>query len=161
MTSRGWFSVDARAHMRKLADFHYHHPGGFILDLIRGGIKRGARRIRVELAPGCVCVADNGPPPSRQILDSLQFLAKPGIGETRLEQLIHELLDPPGIGWLAVFASSPQQVTIRVRREGQWKRTDLYPVLKDTIEKEPLAVMMGMNTVVDVRAPGSTLPCTL
>lgn len=161
MTSREWFSVDARAHMQKLSDFHYHHPGGFILDLIRGAIKRGARRIRVELTPGRVCVADNGRPPSLKLMDSLQFLAKPGIRENRLEQLIHELLDPPGIGWLAVFAPSPRQVTIQVRRDGQWKRTDLYPVLKGPVKNEQLAVLMGMNTVVDVCSPGNTLPCSL
>ncbi|HDP95190.1 MAG TPA: hypothetical protein ENN40_07515 [Candidatus Aminicenantes bacterium] len=161
MINHEWFSVDARAHMRKLSDFHFHHPGGFILDLIRGAVKRGARRVRVELSPGCVRVADNGSTPSRQTLESLRLLAKPGINENRLEHLIHELLDPPGIGWLAVFAPSPLQATIRVRRESQWKRIDLFPFHKSPQGNSQTDVMTGMNTVVSVLIPENTLPCSL
>ncbi len=127
MSGAQWFSIDWQAHLRKLANFHYHQPGDFILDLIRNALKRGARKLQVDLTSEFVQIRDNGRIPSRRILESLRVLAKAGIEDRSGEALIHELLDAPGIGWLAVFAPAPVQVTIQVNGPDESFSGDLFP----------------------------------
>ena len=150
MTAAPWFSVDAGAHLRKLSGFHYHQNEGFLLDLIRGALKRGARNIRVDTSAVGYQVADDGTPPPSATLESLRSLARHDLGETRAESLIHGLLSPPGIGWLAIFAPRPGSAVVQVRRPGGWVHIPIIPPHPgDSAIPDPR--LSGFHTVISLK----------
>ena len=157
MSSGQWFSVDSGAHLRKISGFHHHQPGGFLLDLIRVALRRGAKRIRIDLTPGCLRISDNAPVPNRETLAALQDLAGPGISETHRERLIHELLSPPGIGWLAVFTPQPRQVTVQLRRGTDCRHFAIFPGAR-AAENQACALPAAMNTMVSILEPRLSPP---
>jgi len=127
LTANEWFSVDSGAHLRKLSGFHYHHNEGFLLDLVRGAVRRGARNIQVEIKPRGFRIADDGNVPDPSTLQSLRELARHDLEEARTESLIHRMIISPGIGWLAIFAPQPETAVIQVRRSGGWDHVSIIP----------------------------------
>ena len=116
MSPDRWFSIDASSHLRKLRDYHHHLPGGFILDLIRSAIKRGAGHVALRLETNRLELEDDAPPMEETLPGRIRDLTRTNLPDDSRERIIHDLMDPPGLGWISILAMQPESLAFYIRK---------------------------------------------
>ncbi len=119
------FSVDADAHLQKLAASMFPTPAQLPAELVREALRRGAGRVAVEARRRRLVVADDGAwidPASWSALACALDASCPPSSRERATAAIQQAA-APGIGMLAVFL--PGAVEIRIDSPGRESRPPL------------------------------------
>jgi hypothetical protein len=107
-------TVDADAHLQKLAACMFPTPAQLPVELVRSALRRGAASVVVEVRPGRLFIADDGAGiPSSQWQDLASTLESSRSAVDR-EKAIESLQSAarPGIGLLAVFVPGAESIVI-------------------------------------------------
>jgi hypothetical protein len=119
-------SVDADAHLQKLAACMFPSPSQLPVELVRASLKRGADRIEVQLRNSRLSISDNGQGISNVQWLSLASAFDSGLAAAEREKAIAFLQNDahPGIGLLAV--SMPGRLSIKIENaSSEGKKTML------------------------------------
>lgn len=117
-------SVDADAHLQKLAACMFPSPAQLPVELVRAALKRGAAAVDLQVRNGHLTIRDNGSGISGSQWLSLACAFDSGRGAADRDKAIAALQSEasPGIGLLAV--SLPGSLSIKIETAGsEGKRT--------------------------------------
>ncbi len=108
------FSVDADAHLQKLAACAFPSPAQLPVELVRDSLRRGARDIVVEVQRNRLLLEDEGAGVAEDIWRELACAVDPGRGVAEREKAIDALqrASSPGIGLLAAFVPGATRIRI-------------------------------------------------
>ncbi len=98
-------SIDAEAHLQKLASCMFPTPAQLPVELVRDSLKRGAKAIRVEVRRGRLVIEDEGAGIAEDLWRELACAFDPNRSAMAREKGIDALQNAasPGIGLLAVY----------------------------------------------------------
>ncbi len=110
----GLFSVDADAHLRKLAASMFPTPAQLPVELVRAALGRGAATVTVEIRRRRLAVADDGGAIAEEEWLALRCAldgSRPGVDRERAIAALHESARP-GIGPLAALLPGARDILI-------------------------------------------------
>jgi hypothetical protein len=110
----GLFSVDADAHLRKLAASMFPTPAQLPVELVRAALGRGAATVRVEIRRRRLAVVDDGRAIAAEDWQALSCAldnSRPSLERERAIAALHESARP-GIGLLAALLPGAQDILI-------------------------------------------------
>jgi hypothetical protein len=112
-------SVDADAHLQKLAACMFPTPAQLPVELVRAALKRGAAAIDLQVRNRCLIISDNGSGIGDSQWLSLACALDSSRGAADRENAIASLQSEasPGIGLLAVSKPGHQDRKCRQRRQ--------------------------------------------
>jgi hypothetical protein len=98
-------SVDADAHLEKLAAHMFPSPALLPVELVRGALKRKASFVSIHVRPERIVISDDGVAIDKEEWQALACLGDSGQGAAARERALAHIQDraQPGIGMLAVF----------------------------------------------------------
>ncbi len=107
-------SIDADAHLQKLAAHIFPSPALLPVELVRSALKRKATSISVQLSPGRIVIRDDGIGIQNGDWQALICLGDAGQGAAAREKAMAAIQGPacPGIGLLSVFLPGWQRIEI-------------------------------------------------
>lgn len=110
----GLFSIDADAHLQKLAACMFPSPAQLPTELVREALRRGARRVQVEVKRRLVAVADDGNEIDAASWNDLARTLESRRPPADRERAIAALQEAaaPGIGLLAVLVPGTREILI-------------------------------------------------
>lgn len=106
-------SIDVDAHLQKVASNTYRSAAHYPVELVRCAIKRGSSCIQIDIDKKRLKINDNGSGINQPQLEKLCTLLESKQSFNKREQSILDLQNHQGIGLLAIFSSSPSQVSIQ------------------------------------------------
>lgn len=146
------FSVDADAHLQKLAANMFPTPAQLPTELVREALRRGAGRVTVEARRRRLAVADDGGEIDPASWSDLACALDAGRPPSARERAIAALQQAaaPGIGLLAVFL--PGATEIRVDSPGRQNRPPLRARNGRLLAGAPAAAGQGTRLVLTRRS---------
>ncbi len=114
-------SIDADAHLQKLACHNYSSKALYSVELVRLALLRGADRVEVTVKSTRVVILDNGRGIDERQLELLCRSLDPRQSAPAREQAILDLKSPLGIGLLALFSPAPARIQVENVRQKQGK----------------------------------------
>lgn len=147
------FSVDADAHLQKLAASMFPTPAQLPAELVREALRRGAGRVTVEARRRRLAVTDDGSwidPASWSALSCALDASSPPSARERAIAAIQQAASP-GIGMLAVFL--PGTAEIRIDSPGRESRPPLLARCGKLLAGARAAARQGTRVVL-TRRPG-------
>jgi hypothetical protein len=113
-TMSGMLTVDADAHLQKLAACMFPTPAQLPVELVRSALKRGAASVAVEVESGRLFVADDGEGITGSQWQELARALDSSGSVVDRERAIESLQSAasPGIGLLAVFVPGARSIAI-------------------------------------------------
>lgn len=148
----GLFSVDADAHLQKLAACMFPSPAQLPTELVREALRRGAKRVEVEVKRRLVVVADNGNEIDAaswdNLVGALEALRLPPERERAIAAL--QEAAAPGIGLLAVLLPDAREILIA--SPGPAGRPPLRFRGNRRLPTDPAGAAAGTRIVINRRA---------
>jgi hypothetical protein len=108
------FTVDADAHLEKLAAHIFPSPALLPVELLRSSLKRGARAVTVEIKPAQIVISDDGRGIHEDEWRALACLGDAGQGPIAREKAMAAIQERarPSIGLLSVFLPGWQSIVV-------------------------------------------------
>lgn len=133
-------------------------PAGFILDLIRYAIKRGASRLILRLESKSLSLDDDAPAMKEGWISQIFDLTRSDLADATRERIIHDMLDPPGLGLISAFAAQPESLRFYIRHDDkECRRIDLEPGSRIKITTEPCLSASTNNRTILFNGNGNFL----
>lgn len=130
------FTIDAPAHLRKLAESTYSEKEYYLVELIRMAVKRKATEINLTLNKRFVRIEDNGEGLTEEMIKQLISIYSTFDSYETKEQHIEKISDGVHLGMLALFSPSPQSIII----ENSFQ-------LSDKVNRKAVKIMLSGNVV--------------
>ncbi len=106
------FSIDVDAHLKKAATHTFGSPSHYPVELVRAALRRGARHIDIRITKQYVEVQDDGEGLNEKDLHMLIAVMEPNQPAEKKEEAVEALQNRKNFGLLALFAPSPEKITV-------------------------------------------------
>lgn len=106
------FSIDVDAHLKKAASHTFGSSSHYPVELVRAALRRGAKRVDVNIRFDRIQVTDDGPGMDRAAIDTLRALLDPSQPTAVKEAAVESAQSPGGYGLLALFAAAPSRIRV-------------------------------------------------
>ncbi len=143
------FSIDAAAHLRKVAGHTFRLPAYYPVECVRTALRRGATRVDIGWRRGRLQIVDNGPAITPAELQALRLVFSPDDDAQAREQAIAGFVSVQGIGLLAMFAIAAERVELETGDGGRRRRFVLNDGRMTETEAPP-----GSGTFIRLTVPG-------
>ncbi len=110
--NRQHLTVDAGAHLRKLASNYYRSEVLNIIELIRSSLKRGGSKVKLRLDKRTIIIEDNGSGISKEQIVKLKNIADLNRSQMEREDEILSFIKEYGIDILVIFSFLPLDIKI-------------------------------------------------
>jgi len=149
--AEGFLSVDVEAQLRKLPSRSFRSAHHYPVELVRGAVGRGSKRVDVRITRRAVEVSDDGNPVARELLDYLCSVVDPGRTDQVRQDALAYFEEGNGLELLACMAPFPEEVVIETGRSGSRTRTVLrrgLSPLRETIKQGPALRDSGTSIAI-------------
>ncbi len=142
-------SVDADAHLQKLASSMFPTPAQLPVELVRAALKRRAKKVALQVGRSLLLVEDDGEEIAAGHWRHLTCALDAGRAPADREQAISALQDAarPGIGLLAVLVPGAEE--IRIESPGRENRPAL--LVRGGTVRSPAATRVDRGTRIAIR----------
>lgn len=106
------FSIDVDAHLKKAASHTFGSSSHYPVELVRAALRRGAKRVDVNIRFDRIQVTDDGPGMDKASIDTLRALLDPAQPAAIKEAAVESVQTPGGFGILALFAPAPTKIRV-------------------------------------------------
>jgi hypothetical protein len=106
------FSIDVEAHLKKAASHTFGSPSHYPVELVRAALRRGAKRVDVNIRFDRIQVTDDGAGMDRAAIDTLRALLDSSQPTAVKEAAVESVQSPGDYGLLALFAAAPSKIRV-------------------------------------------------